>query len=69
MTDPLALVLRSEELIEEMAREVVVALVPVAFTKVKFCKVEEPVRRRLAKVVSPPVAVTVPVKLAADEMV
>lgn len=69
MTDPLALVLSNEEEIPLIARAEVVALVPVAFTKVKFCKVEEPVRRRLAKVVSPPVAVTVPVKFEADEMV
>ena len=31
---------------------VVVALVPVALTKVKFCRVDEPVRRMLAKVLS-----------------
>ena len=48
---------------------VVVAEVPVALTKVKFWRVEEPVRRRFERVVRPPVAVRVPVKLAADEMV
>ena len=48
---------------------VVVAEVPVAFTKVKFCRVLEPVRRRLESVVKPPVAVRVPVKLAAAEIV
>ena len=50
-------------------RLVVVAWVPVALTKVKFCRVEEPVRRRVERVVSPPVAVRVPVKLAAEEIV
>jgi hypothetical protein len=49
--------------------EVVVAAVPVAFTKVKFWKVLEPVSKRFERVVSPPVAVSVPVKLAVDEMV
>jgi len=33
-----------------LKRFVVVALVPVALTKVKFCKVEEPVARRLPRV-------------------
>ena len=50
-------------------RLVVVAEVPVAFIKVKFCRVEEPVSKRFERVVSPPVAVRVPVKLAAEEMV
>ena len=48
---------------------VVVAEVPVAFTKVKFWRVDEPVRRRLERVERPPVTVRVPVKLAAEEMV
>jgi len=48
---------------------VVVAEVPVAFRKVKFWRVDEPVRRRFERVVSPAVAVRVPVKLAAEEMV
>ena len=35
------------------ARELVVAEVPVAFWNVKFCRVEEAVERRLAKVPRP----------------
>ena len=42
MREPAALVLRREEVMPVTAREVVVAEVPVAFTKVKFCKVVEP---------------------------
>ena len=48
---------------------VVVALVPVALTKVKFCKVVEPLSNKLESEVKPPVAVRVPVKLAAEEIV
>lgn len=48
---------------------VVVAEVPVAFEKVKFWRVVEPDRRRFESEVRPAVAVKVPVKLAADEMV
>ena len=48
---------------------VVVAEEPVAFMKVKFWRVEEPVSKRLDSVVRPAVAVRVPVKLAALEMV
>ena len=44
---------------EEEKRFVVVADVPVAFTKVKFWRVDEPVRRRFERVESPPVAVKV----------
>ena len=40
--EPLASVLRRAEGMEEMAKEVVVALEPVAFTKVKFWRVVEP---------------------------
>ena len=40
--------------------EVVVAAVPVAFTKVKFWRVEEPVVRRFESVERPFVAVSVP---------
>jgi len=36
MTEPFALVLRREEAMPEMAKDVVVAEVPVALTKVKF---------------------------------
>jgi hypothetical protein len=50
-------------------RLVVVAELPVAFTKVKFWRVVEPVRRRFERVVRPPVAVRVPVKDAAEEIV
>ena len=57
-----------EEAVDEK-NEVVVAEVPVAFTNVRFCKVDEPVSRRFESVESPPVAVRVPVKFAADEMV
>ena len=54
---------------------VVVALVPVALTKVKFCNVDEPVTKRLDKVERPPVAVKVvprvrePVRFAVEESV
>jgi hypothetical protein len=59
----------------ETKRLVVVAFVPVAFVKVKSCKVDEPLSRRLEKFERPPVAVSVvptvrdPVRLAADDMV
>jgi len=46
MREPVALVFKREEAMEEIASEVVVAEVPVALTKVKFCKVEEPMTRR-----------------------
>jgi hypothetical protein len=48
---------------------VVVAEVPVAFRKVKFWSVVEPVSKRFASVASPAVAVRVPVKLAALDIV
>jgi hypothetical protein len=48
---------------------VVVALVPVALIKVKFWSVDDPVTSKFESVVKPPVAVMVPVKLAAEEMV
>ena len=57
------------ELAVDEKKLVVVALVPVAFTKVKFWRVEEPVSKRLESVVRPLVTVSVPVKLAAEEMV
>ena len=53
MTEPCALVLRRDETMEEMAREVVVAFVPVAFAKVKFWRVVEPDTRRLESVAIP----------------
>ena len=56
-----------EALVEK--RLVVVAWEPVALVKVKSWRVEEPESRRLMSVVKPPVAVSVPVKLAAEEMV
>ena len=52
-----------------MAREVEVAFVVVEFIPVKFWRVEEPVTKRLERVERPAVAVKVPVKLAAEEMV
>jgi hypothetical protein len=48
---------------------VVVALVEVEFRAVKFWRVEEALTLRLERVVKPLVMVTVPVKLAAFEMV
>lgn len=69
---PLTVRAEVKRLVEDAVVEkklVVVALVPVAFRKVKFCKVDEPVTRRLERVESPPVAVSVPVKLAALEIV
>ena len=39
------------------------------FKAVKFWRVEEALTLRLERVVRPPVMVTVPVKLAVDEMV
>jgi hypothetical protein len=66
---PCALVFRSEEVIEEMARAVVVAFVEVELSAVKFWSVVDPVWRRLATVTRPAVALTVPVKFAAELMV
>ena len=57
------------ELAVEAKKLVVVALVPVAFVKVRSWRVDEPVRRRFESVVRPAVAVSVPVKLAAEEIV
>jgi hypothetical protein len=51
------------------ARLVVVALVPVPLTKVKLRRVVEPESSKFERLVSPAVAVRVPVKLAALEMV
>ncbi len=50
-------------------RLVVVAAVPVAFTKVKFWRVDEPVSNRFESVVRPLVTLSVPVKEAALEIV
>ena len=50
-------------------RFVVVAEVPVAFWNVKLARVEEPFTCRFERVVKPPVALSVPVKLAAKEIV
>ena len=52
-TAPLEAVFKREEVMPVIARELVVALVPVAFMKVKFCRVEEAVARRLANVPRP----------------
>ena len=49
--------------------DVDVALVVVEFNAVKFCSVVEPVARRFDSVVSPPVAVNVPVNDADDDIV
>jgi len=57
------------QLREMMAKRVVVAFVEVELRAVKFCRVEDPESKRFERVVRPPVAVTVPVKLAADEIV
>ncbi len=48
---------------------VVVAEVEVELIAVKFCRVVEPVSNRLERVVRPPVAVIVPVKLDALDIV
>src|SRR3989338_11198881 len=74
MREPLALVLRREEVMPVTAREVVVAEVPVALTKVKFCKVEEPMTRRspevlMVVVAEPPILKELPVKRLANELV
>jgi hypothetical protein len=53
----------------EAKKFVVVALVEVELRAVKLSSVEEPERRRFESEVRPPVAVTVPVKLAAEEIV
>jgi hypothetical protein len=58
---------RDENKLVELAvvakKLVVVAEVPVALTKVKFWRVEEPVNRRFERVVRPPLNVLVPVKV------
>src|SRR3990167_4332550 len=74
MREPLALVLRREEVMPVTAREVVVAEVPVALTKVKFCKVVEPTTRRspevlMVVVAEPPILKELPVKRLAKELV
>ena len=53
----------------EAKKLVVVAFVEVELREVKFWKVLEPVTRRFESEVKPPVAVSVPVKFAAEEMV
>ena len=53
MIEPFEFVFRSEEIIEEIANDEVVAFDPVALTNVKFCKVEEPRERMFEKVPSP----------------
>ena len=70
MTAPPVDVLRSDpDAIDERARVVVVALVVVAFTPVKFWKVEEArAREPPVSVVTPPTA-RVPVRLAVELMV
>jgi len=53
MTEPLVLVFRREEAILEIAKDVVVALVVVDLSPVKFWRVEEAVVRRFANVPRP----------------
>ena len=60
MREPAALVFKRDEAIPETASEVVVAAVPVALTKVKFCKVEEPTTNKspeelMVEVAEPPI--------------
>ena len=50
MTEPLLFVLCREEVMEEMAREVVVACVVVALIPVKFWRVVEPTTNRSPEV-------------------
>ena len=62
----------AKRLVEEAVVEnrlVVVAEVEVELIAVKLRRVDEPVSSKLERVVSPPVAVNVPVKLAADDIV
>lgn len=47
ITPPVVLVFKSDAMMLVMAKLEVVAFVPVAFVKVKFCRVVEPVVRRL----------------------
>ena len=70
MLPVLSAVLKRLVLEAVVAKELVeVALVEVELSAVKFRSVEEPERSRLESDVSPAVAVSVPVKLAAEEMV
>ena len=74
ITLPLALVFKSAEAMEEMAKLVVVAEVPVALLKVKFCKVEEPMTNRspdelMVEVAEPPILKELAVKRLAKELV
>ena len=66
MREPAALVFKRDEAIPETASEVVVAAVPVALTKVKFCKVEEPTTNKspeelMVEVAEPPILKELPV--------
>lgn len=72
VVDPLAkmLVVEAVTMFAVVAKRfVVVALVVVEFVAVKFCNVVEPFNRRFESVVRPAVAVRVPVKFAALEIV
>ncbi len=74
MMEPLALVFSSEEVMPEMASAVVVAAVPVAFTKVKFWRVVEPMTNKspeelMVVVAEPPILKELPVKRLAKELV
>lgn len=67
--EPLPLVFNIFEVIEEIASEVVVAFVVVELRPVKFWNVEDPVAKRLERVVRPLVTFNVPVRLARAEIV
>ena len=69
--EPLVLALRSQLAAERFvtASEVVVAWLPVALTKVKFCKVEEPSERRFPTVVRPEALRVVPKMLVEKRFV
>ncbi len=74
MREPLALVFKREEVMPVTASEVVVAAVPVALTKVKFCKVVEPTTNKspevlMVVVAEPPILRELPVKRLAKELV
>lgn len=63
------MVFRILETMDEMASDVVVALVEVELSAVKFCSVLDPVTNAFESVVRPPVTFNVPVKLASADIV
>ena len=68
-TEEIAVAKKLVELAVVEKKLVVVAELPVALTKVKFCRVELPESSRFESEVKPAVAVKVPVKLAAELIV